>query len=307
VTVWEWDPATGAKKRLFHREYPGTDESRGVVAMWEFSNDGATVVLYRYDKAEPLPDGGDRYRVTLWTISVDTGREGPAITIDGTLTAHGCLSPDGKRYASFVRTTAADGSWNDQFTVWDLVRGSQVFAVAPIRVIASSRVPGVLNAVSGPGAAHWSPDGSRVAVLNGPGVNGAIALYDAATGNLIRTLNTSTRSLSVPSNPSIAFSPDGRRIACEVQQRSGGSAISVLDTESGKEVLSLTPPPGFRSATAFGGDINGARLTFSPDGHRLLLFSRVMGMSAEDRRRVPGTALRVHAWDATPLPEPKQQ
>jgi hypothetical protein len=78
------------------------------------------------------------------------------------------------------------------------------------------------------------------------------------------------------------------------------SAISVLDTESGKEVLSLTPPPGFANNLW---EIDGARLTFSPDGHRLLLFGRVIGTSAEVRGRLPFNALRVHTWDATPRPE----
>jgi serine/threonine protein kinase/WD40 repeat protein len=315
VTVWEWDPATETNKQLLHREFPGADANRDVVQMWEFSKDGATIVLGRYDKVGTLPDGRVRYRVTLWTINVDTGREGPAIPIDGRLTDHDCLSPDGTRFASFVRTPAADGSWNDQFTVWDLVRGAQVCAGAPIRTITSNPFPRAFEVAPGPAAALWSPDGSRVAVSNGPGAYNSITLYDAATGKLVRTLSTSTRSSIAPNNPTITFSPDGRRIACEVQQRSGGSAISVLDTESGKEMLSLTPPrafaggmtpPGFVGGSLAGREVSGARLTFSPDGNRLLLFRRISTGAGIEGTRRPATALRVLTWDATPRPEPKQ-
>jgi serine/threonine protein kinase/WD40 repeat protein len=304
LTVWEWDAATGVNKQLLHREFPRGDAKRGDVHLWEFSKDGATIVLYRYDKVETLADGRERYRVALWTIDVDTGREGPTLTIDGRLTEHGCLSPDGKRYASFVRAPAADGSWSDQFTVWDLVNGNQVFAVAPIKVV---RV-GNVNEPSGPGAAFWSPDGSRVAVLNGPEAVGSIALYDAATGKLIRTLTPPTRSSVSSTSARAAFSPNGRRIACEIPLRSGGTVISVLDTESGQEVLSLTPPPA-GVPTFFGSVelINGTGLTFSSDGHRLLLFRRTRMIAAEiDGKLVPATALRVFTWDATPRPEPKQ-
>jgi len=311
MTVWEWDAATGAKKQLLHREFPLTDANRGAGRVRAFSRDGATVVLSRGEHAGTLSGGRNRIRTTLWTINVDTGREGPSITFDGGLAASGdSLNPDGTRYACFVRTPAAVGSWNDQFTVWDLVRGSQAFAGAP-RLFSSSRgFSEGLDVVSLAGAALWSPDGSRVAVFNGPDGYCSIALYAAATGKLVRILNPSSRGSIALNNPRIAFSPDGRRIACEMRQPSGGSAISLLDTENGKEVLSLTPPlaftvgrtpPGFVGGSPIG--VNGARLTFSPDGNRLLLFGRVMGTSAEERRRVPGAALRVHTWDATPLPE----
>jgi WD40 repeat protein len=310
LTVWEWDPTTGAKKQLLHREFPRADANRGNVAMRHFSNDGTTVVLSRYDKVGPLPEGREqnrvtlRYRVTLWTLDVGTGRQGPAITIDARLTAHGCLSPEGKRYANFVRTPAADGSWNDQFTVWDLTRGTQVGAGTPIRIIASNPFPRT-ELASALGAALWSPDGSRVAVLTGPSAYNSIALYDGATGKLVRTLNTSTRGSSATNNPRIAFSPDGRRIACDVQPRSGRGAISVLDTESGKEVLSVTPPVGFAGGIPGGGEVNSARLTFSPDGHRLLLFRRNTDTISEVDGK-SATALRLYTLDATPLPEPKQ-
>jgi serine/threonine protein kinase len=305
LTVWEWDAATGATKKLLHRELPRGDANRRDVNTWEFSKDGATIVLYRYDKVETLPEGRERYRVALWTIDVDTGREGPALTIDGRLTEHGCLSPDGKRYASFVRTPEADGWWSDRFTVWDLVSGSQVFAVAPIKTASV----GNLNFSSGPGAAFWSPDGSRVAVLNGPEGFGSIALYDAATGKLIRTLTPPTRSSFASTSASAAFTPDGRRIAYEIQRRSGGTTISVLDTESGQEVLSLALPilPGGSPFERSGAMIDGTGLTFSRDGHRLLLFRRARQVSLEiGGKRVPATALRVHTWDATPRPEAKQ-
>jgi hypothetical protein len=140
--------------------------------------------------------------------------------------------------------------------------------------------------------------------MNGPGESGSITLVDAATGKLIRTLTPPTRGGLAPANPRFAFSPDGRRIACEVQQRSGATAISVLDTESGKEVLSLTSPRPFSFSIATE-QVNGARLTFSPDGHRLLLFSRATRGTGGPEVKWE-IFLSVHTWDATPRPEPKQ-
>jgi serine/threonine protein kinase/WD40 repeat protein len=307
VIVWEWEPATGATKEVFHLELPPADANHGVGGMAGFSKDGTTVVLSRRDRGETLPDGRIKTRTTLRTINVDTGREGPPITFDGGLLAGGSLSPDGTRFASFARTPTADGSWSDLFMVWDLARGSLVFAVPPQRIYAGG-FPGDLNIASGPGVALWSPDGSRVAILNEPRALGSMRLLDAATGKLIRTLNPSTRGGSIAGNdPRIAFSPDGGRIACEILQRSGGGAISVLDTESGKEVLSLPLPFGFVDRPGFWrGEVNGARLTFSPDGHRLLLFRQADTSADIDGKRASAIALRVHMWDATPLPDAKQ-
>ena len=57
-----------------------------------------------------------------------------------------------------------------------------------------------------------TPDGTRVAVLDLLGSQ--LDLLDAATGRLLRTLNASNRGTLGPA-ARIAFSPDGRRIACE--------------------------------------------------------------------------------------------
>jgi hypothetical protein len=127
-----------------------------------------------------------------------------------------------------------------------------------------------------------------------------------AAGKLIRTLTPSTGTAIATTNPGVAFSPDGGRIACEILQRSGATAISVFDTESGKEVLTLTPP-----RRPFGAGsmplVNGSGLTFSPDGHRLLLYTRASITTAEiDGKPLDVTGLHLHTWDATPLPEPKQ-
>ena len=84
-------------------------------------------------------------------------------------------------------------------------------------------------------ATSWSPDGSRLAIVNRAGPS--IALVDAATGKLVRTLNPSTRGM-VDMQPRIATAPTAGGSPWRFGQRLG-SAISVLDTDSGKEVLSL--------------------------------------------------------------------
>jgi serine/threonine protein kinase/WD40 repeat protein len=301
LTVWD----VASEKELLHTDLPPAETFPFSGGVRGFSNDGATIVLTHSATAKPSADGKNQRRTTLWTIDVDTGREGPSITIDGNLIPNsGSLSPDGKRYADFVQIPAADGTWTDHFVVWDLVRGSQVFAI-PAQSIASGDSEG-FDFVAGRGAALWSPDGSRVVVLNRTGAL-SIALLDAATGKLVRTLTPSTRGTAggAPfTPPRIAFSLDGRRVACEIRLRTG-SAISVLDTDSGKEVLSLPVPSLFFAQNPFRNRVPGASLTFSPDGHRLLLFARGTDGSFGPEGK-QATYLRVKTWDATPLPEPKQ-
>jgi WD40 repeat protein/serine/threonine protein kinase len=119
------------------------------------------------------------------------------------------------------------------------------------------RVPG-----KGPGAA-LSPDGAVVAVTC---VDNSVRLFDGATGKELRVLIGHT---NVPS--SVAFSPDGRRIA------TGGGAdetVKLWDATTGEEILTVGRHPGRITDVAFSSNGN-----------------RIVSTSLDD----------VRVWDATPL------
>jgi WD40 repeat protein len=144
----------------------------------------------------------------------------------------------------------------------------------------------------------WSPDGTRLAVAEPS--TARIHLFDTATGKLVKTLDAPSHGGVLAPTATLAFSPDGRRLACVVRSRFLlGSAVHVLDTDSGKELLSLPLP--MRSA-----GLNSEPLLFSPDGHRLIHFAPVSITSGGPEGAVTKFQVRVTTWDATPLPEPMQ-
>jgi hypothetical protein len=134
--------------------------------------------------------------------------------------------------------------------------------------------------------AQGSPDGSR-AVLHASGGprtplipaglgQPATTVWDTATGKLLFRLEGDGGALHML----MAFSPDGKRLATADLRPGVKTAIKVWDAATGRELLSL-------KSDAMGGQ-QLPNLSFSPDGHRLLL------------QRPNGEG---PSWDATPRPE----
>jgi WD40 repeat protein len=200
------------------------------------------------------------------------------------------LSPDGRRLAS--------GSVDNTVKVWDLTTGQEVHTLCghrePIlnvlftpdgrRLISAGRdrvvnvwdlgeadrsdlVPRwTLSEFStSPWCIALSPDGTRLAA-GGPTADGNVRVYDLATGRLLLPpLMGDHRVISV------AFSPDGRRLASAGHDR----IIRLWDTATGQEVLNLR------------GHVDQVgRVLFSPYGQRLASAS------------ADGT---VRVWDASPF------
>jgi WD40 repeat protein len=91
-------------------------------------------------------------------------------------------------------------------------------------------------------------------------------VWDAQTGQQLLTCKGHTDDVQ-----SVAFSPDGKRLA----SASDDNTVKVWDTQTGQELLTLRVDKHMR------------KVAFSPDGHRL-------ACGAAD-----GT---ITIWDATPLP-----
>jgi WD40 repeat protein len=129
--------------------------------------------------------------------------------------------PDGRRLAS--------AWWDGLVRIWDPATGQELTRV-----------------VHGAGAVAWSPDGTLVATAGGYGQG--IRIWDARDG---RRRGPDIEHLG--ENRSLAWSPDGRRLAAIAWD------LGVWDAESGRRVLAITPVGELRS------------VAFSPDGLRLAI------------------------------------
>jgi WD40 repeat protein len=188
-------------------------------------------------------------------------------------TAHinsAAFSPDGR--------TIVSGSADTNAILWDVLTGEQIrilenagswlgdveFSSDGRRVIGATDVLGVVmwdvdpesqtfgdilqrfnDFDSGLSEAAYSPDGSRVAA----GGNRGVRVWDAATGEVVRQIDSTDPILT------LAFSPDGRFLASGFQN----GAIMVWDIASGAMVSAMA-----------GHSSHANHLTFSPDGRTLL-------------------------------------
>jgi len=278
-TVRVWDTITG--RELLHL---GGHKERVITVA--FSPDGQRL-------ASASGETEKHGEVKIW--DVDSGQmlfsfAGQAVPVSSDLVRL-AFSPDGRRFAS--------GSVDNTVKVWELMTGDEVHTLSshtnPIlhatfspdgrRLISAGRdrlvnVWDLGDAERRESAPSWtlgdfslsvwaialSPDGCRLAI-GGPTADGNVRVYDLTTRKLLLTLRGETRVIS------LAFSPDGRRLASAGYDR----IIRLWDTTTGHEVLALR-----------GHAAQLGRVLFSPDGQRLASAS------------ADGT---VRVWDASPFDE----
>jgi Tol biopolymer transport system component len=293
--------------------------------------DTETVLLHQHLPGQPFlftaisPDGrtvaaASRSRdapPTIRIFDVDTRRERTPLT---TTELSGFLglsfSPDGGRLLGMgLGRFGMNRTPSSKLVLWDLERGSQPTVV-------DAETDGRSQVATAGTRIAWAPDGSRFALSRRHGGDPAISVYDAATGKNLLTLDlpsTPEMPTAVPPSiasrtafstiwvatptadpPYVAYSPDGKRIAGYVPARTTGDTpvLKVWDAQSGKEVLAIRLPPNENM-------LGMKRLTFSGDGHRLLLAEYGNG---SPRSREPGSppastrAVLLTTWGATPVP-----
>ncbi|MGW6276977.1 TolB family protein [Kribbella sp. NPDC055071] len=116
----------------------------------------------------------------------------------------------------------------------------------------------------------WSPSGRSMLVFAFPPTGGARPATVAGDGSGFRLLTVP----ALPSDADIrctAWSPDGRRLLCQVSRPAGGdpalNGIYTIRASDGGSVQRLTTNPYPPSGDFGGGDIPGG---FSPDGSRFV-------------------------------------
>ena len=119
--------------------------------------------------------------ITLWDL--ETGRQERVFKGDSDRIWSLVFSPDGKRLLS--------GGVDGTARVWDVASGRQLQVL--------TNADGVFQAV-------FSPDGQVIATA---AINGGGSLWDARSGALLSERIDHDQAVAT-----IAFSPDGRRLAC---------------------------------------------------------------------------------------------
>jgi eukaryotic-like serine/threonine-protein kinase len=250
-TVKVWDAATGQELLTLK----GHSEVVGSVA---FSPDGRRIASASDDKTAKLWDAATGEQILTFKRHIakvlcvafsPDGRHIASGSVDNTvkvwdlaashetLTLKGhqfvvlsvAFSPDGRRIAS--------GAVDNTIKVWDAATGLDT-----LTLVGHS---GIVCSVA------FSPDGRRIASGSW---DKTVKVWDAATGEELLTLNGHSEVADAPGQGlpffSVAFSPDGRRIA-------GGSAdntVKVWDVTTGQETLTLRGHTGFVHSVVFGPD-----------------------------------------------------
>jgi WD40 repeat protein len=193
--------------------------------------------------------------VRVWDVR--TGREALRFVNHVRVVFGVAFSPDGRRIASGSAQIAKDDP--SPLKVWDTTNGQEVLRPRSKTLAAIGLA--------------FSPDNGRWLVAGTEGSD--VTIWNATTGELVHTLQQS------PNVWSVAFSPDGRRLAT----LSRGGIVTVHDTTRWEERLPQEP---LLRLTAHKRLVRGS-VAFSPGGRRLV---------------VPGDENTVNIWDATTTDEP---
>jgi WD40 repeat protein len=238
------------------------------VAGIAFSADGTRLVSTGYDNLAKVWDtASGRLSFTL------VGHGGPVMDA--------AFSPDGQRLA----TASLDGT----IKLWSAQGGHAFEAIQPAGGISrmvfspdgrhlagagrhqSSDVV-IVNASTGEKertlkgheqqveAVAYAPDGKHLASLS---LDNSVRVWDAQTGQAVRTLRLADKPAGVVDSRGVAYSPDGKRIAAAGRHGS----VKVWDADTGRELYDFHDTAG--------------SVAFSPDG-KTLAWAGAKGLAVHD-------------------------
>jgi RNA polymerase sigma factor (sigma-70 family) len=211
------------------------------------------------------PERGPRERTDRFGDPLPPGAVARLGTIRLRHTAGRALafSKDGKHLISCGR----DG----EVRVWDAATGE---------LVQRTRLAGKAREYIDYGGISVAPDGATAATWDGK----TAYLYDTATGR--------ERGRLLSSAPVLAFSPDGKKIAVQAQDKDKNGPVQLWDIDEFKKNLTLDAPPGIA--------LNGAPFAiakqtaaFTPDGKLLA----VLGGEREKERFVGAGNKELLVWD----------
>jgi eukaryotic-like serine/threonine-protein kinase len=265
-----WDTATGRVVLSLG----GKGGSPAIPGVWSvaFSPDGQRIVT-----------GGQDKLAKVW--DAETGQELLALDhANAVLSA--VFSPDGKLIAAGV------GWYGEQrvgeVKVWDTATGQLRFTLQATPAWAVA----------------FSPDGKRLAT---GGANGAVKLWNAATGQEILALKRHRGGVS-----GVAFSRDGRRLVTGSHDKTA----KVWDTGTGQELFTLKGHTHYVRCVAFspdgqrivtGSDDRTVRIWESSTGEEVFTLKghtkevRSVAFSPDGQRLVTGADAVARVWSAAPL------
>jgi WD40 repeat protein len=189
-------------------------------------------------------------KIVVWDLKASKVRRTLPAGEDGYLYERYAFGPDGKTLTALVGRTLHR---------WDLATGKDLYPDVSGRGHDASAV-----------AVAWSPDGKRIATMSeGYEASASLCVWDAATGNLQRTL-PAPRSWWHQCHW-LAFTPDGARLLAAGVDLNDG-VVHCWDPSTGKKVWSATSSSvninERVNINEWGRHLDGCHLT--ADGKRLI-------------------------------------
>jgi WD40 repeat protein len=210
----------------------------------------------------------------LWSIETDLSKDGSWAVLGSV-----AMSADGRSLATIERLI--------ERLAEPASAGGQISSLKLRCCVRDTRTGKTLRTLDAPESfgtiQSWSADGKRLALLHSPfspfAAGKLLSVIDAETGKVIMSVDAQPGN--VQSLSSVAFSPDGNRIAGVMIPNAtglvvgrGDGGVKVWDVATGNEMLSLpwNSDRPRNAPTRFG----NAQIAFTPDGNQIVQFTARM-------------------------------